>query len=505
LANGDKLISLTLPLEISKLPENIAYLYFQITTPGKAKILLNQSKVLAEGEITQPKFKLTLVSPTYKREDYIYKNIENFRKWKDKLFFIRWIIVDNGQSLKEFFDNKDISLSTLQDLGIYIVPNRNLGGTGGFARGLYEIFHNELFIDTTHIGFMDDDAQIEWFTFERVKDFLKFAKNKNLGIGAPMLEPQTFTIVHESGALYRKKKPHILNRKNSLDLKKKEDLKEFLKEPYWNYWAWWFLILKKDIVEQVGYPFPYFFKADDIEYGYRLKSTQIPITDLTGVYVYHSLKGKLSPFIHYLASFNELIFRTLYYENTWLKEVKECWRQSILNLFAWRYEYSEYLLKAYEDFLQGTSFFETVKPDEYYISLAKKANENVSKNIPKEDVFISDQRVLNPKKSKLKTFLHFLTLGSHLIPTINKDLILRPIHGGRWDILFGGERVINYDPTTEMGFYSQKNRKRFFKILLKIIKIGILFSIKYPLIKRELRKKHTYLTSEEFWKKYMGL
>ena len=77
--------------------------------------------------------KLAIVSCTFKREDYINKNIALFEefinenpKLKDK---IKLIISDNGKTLDVARSNDKVK----------IIPNMNAGGAGGFTRGLIDV------------------------------------------------------------------------------------------------------------------------------------------------------------------------------------------------------------------------------------------------------------------------------------------------------------------------------------------------------------------------------
>ena len=94
---------------------------------------------------------------TFRREPFVKRNLAILRQYilenaENELSpHLQVFISDNGKTL-------DIpSLSTEK---IHIVPNKNVGGAGGFTRGLIEIMHCEYY-RATHALFMDDDVVID--------------------------------------------------------------------------------------------------------------------------------------------------------------------------------------------------------------------------------------------------------------------------------------------------------------------------------------------------------
>ena len=58
-------------------------------------------------------------------------------------------VVDNGRSL---------DVEGLSGGGVFIHPNPNVGGSGGFARGMIESIHQK--VKPTHVLLMDDDVSV---------------------------------------------------------------------------------------------------------------------------------------------------------------------------------------------------------------------------------------------------------------------------------------------------------------------------------------------------------
>ena len=98
---------------------------------------------------------LSLATTTCWKEEYIKKNVERLKKGILDLdeeigSHFRIHIVDNGRTLsREDFP---------EDERIYYHSNKNVGGSGGFARGMIE--SRSQTSKATHVLLMDDDVMI---------------------------------------------------------------------------------------------------------------------------------------------------------------------------------------------------------------------------------------------------------------------------------------------------------------------------------------------------------
>ena len=113
---------------------------------------------------------IALVTTTFKREDYVRRNAELLMEnlFSDQAFqdYFHWNIIDNGHTLEQEIANDHIS----------IFQNPNLGGAGGFARGMYEsLVQNRKY---THILFMDDDVMFIPESFKRLYVLLSLVKDE---------------------------------------------------------------------------------------------------------------------------------------------------------------------------------------------------------------------------------------------------------------------------------------------------------------------------------------
>lgn len=160
------------------------------------------------------------------------------------------LLVDNSKSLSES-KNKLVK----------VIKNKNLGGTGGFIRGLIEAEKRNF----TYCLFMDDDAFCSPFSIEKAFNFLQKANDKNLAISGAMLDKKNMLNQLESGA-YFDCGCHPLN----CNLNAGDPRTFFLnneKHPNKIYGSWWFFMFRTE--KTLNMPYPYFVRGDDIDFSYK--------------------------------------------------------------------------------------------------------------------------------------------------------------------------------------------------------------------------------------------
>ena len=77
------------------------------------------------------------------------------------------LVIDNGRTL---------DAETLSGDGVRVFPNKNVGGAGGFARGMIEAMRLEK--PATHVLLMDDDVQISTESLKRTYQLLSIVNDE---------------------------------------------------------------------------------------------------------------------------------------------------------------------------------------------------------------------------------------------------------------------------------------------------------------------------------------
>lgn len=228
---------------------------------------------------SQPeKVKLALVTPTFKKEEYIERNISYLKAnffaddiGKNSYFFV----IDNGRTLNH----------TLEDKSISILPNPNVGGSGGFARGMLEVLKNKA--NFTHVLLMDDDVSLCAESIKRTINLISILKpewQRSFISGAmlnfdikDMQREDVGWVTPQGGCISQKP---ILRMSLTEDLVLNETLEPSEEMKKNTYAAWWYCAMPVKIIEENGLPLPIFVRGDDAEYGFRAKPKFITMNSI---------------------------------------------------------------------------------------------------------------------------------------------------------------------------------------------------------------------------------
>ena len=244
--------------------ENYEGIYFSIAESAVSPIKIKNIAWCTD-KMPLRENKLAIVSCTFKREDFVTKNIRKFEQFKqenshlqDKIYMF---ISDNGKTLPE----------TLNSENVKIYPNMNAGGAGGFTRGLMEVIKlNQGF---TRVLFMDDDVEIFPESFYRTLLLSNYLKEdfKDSFINGAMLDLYEKDLFFENLAIQSDLwvRPHHpeqpINYDSILNINDIPDA-VFGNPDFKTDSAWWYHCFDISIAKEKGLPFPCFFRGDDVEW-----------------------------------------------------------------------------------------------------------------------------------------------------------------------------------------------------------------------------------------------
>lgn len=169
-----------------------------------------------------------------------------------------------------------------------IIDQANLGGSGGYARVMYEALENT---DCEQILYMDDDIVLEPDSILRAVAFSRFARCPML-VGGQMLQSQARSRLHAWGEVVDRRR---MRWNKAPGTEYDHDFAQHsLRETAWmhrrtdvDYNAWWMCLIPRTVAEHVGLPLPLFIKWDDVEYGLRARAAGYPTTTVPGVGIWH--------------------------------------------------------------------------------------------------------------------------------------------------------------------------------------------------------------------------
>lgn len=214
---------------------------------------------------------------TFKREDYVKRNLKTLQKLMKENPHFHVMIIDNGRTLPETRNEQ-----------LQVIHNRNYGGSGGFTRGLIEQVNQNT---NNYVLMMDDDILIETSSLERVYALCRHIKSQYAQqmIAGSMMSMDEPTIQYENTAYWGKIRLHALGKNFDLTqteyLLKNDNIPNIINK----YAAWWFCCIPMTVVKKNGYPLPAFIKSDDMEYGIRNRQD---IIIMNGIGVWHETFNK---------------------------------------------------------------------------------------------------------------------------------------------------------------------------------------------------------------------
>ena len=154
-----------LPLTVS---DDMVVVGFIVKTDGSVAIRNSYYELDIDGELND--VELVLSTTTFKKEAFIERNIG----------LVKDQIINSGDSIAEHFhmyvmDNgRTLDAEKLSGDRVQVVPNDNVGGAGGFTRGM--ITAMEQTPKATNILLMDDDVAVSPESIKRTYNLLRILK-----------------------------------------------------------------------------------------------------------------------------------------------------------------------------------------------------------------------------------------------------------------------------------------------------------------------------------------
>lgn len=259
-------------------------------------------------------------------------------------------VVDQGTDLVQ---DRDLYAETAAKLGnkLRYLRQPNLGGAGGFTRGLYEVSAVNEHAD---VILMDDDILCEPETVLRLNAFANMTVEPTL-VGAQMLfllNPDYLNVgaeeVHLDRLAHGQKVAKAL--RNTSMLKKQQERRVDA-----GYNAWWTCLIPAEVVAKIGLPLPIFFQWDDVEYGIRAREAGFVTVTLPNAAVWHAdfYWKDFDDWARYFSTRNSLIVGALHSDLDTKSLSRMFFRNIAEHLVAMQYGLAYTTLQGIEDFLAG--------------------------------------------------------------------------------------------------------------------------------------------------------
>ena len=290
---------------------------------------------------------LDILACTYKKHEFIERTVRRIVEYprlnRDEYFIT---VTDNAS---------DLPADLFPYPNVQIVPQGNVGGAGGAARGLMEGLSATDRARPTHFLLLDDDIEMEPDMVLRAMSWLRYVKVDQC-IGGGMLDLYRPTHLHELGAKIGH--PKVLDVSaciSALELAPLGALDRLGHIPESHYNAWWFMAISREAVEKHGLPLPCFIRGDDKEFGYRMLKQGIPTLAVPGVAVWHlPFYAKIAAWLYYYNMYNDLLIRALRYPEITTDALMDAVEEEIKHyLDKLEYDQAAMRIRGLEHFLLG--------------------------------------------------------------------------------------------------------------------------------------------------------
>ena len=475
-------------LPLAPFGEVEGYIYFTLGAKSDCKICGGSW----EDERAEEKdVRIAVIICTYRREKFVEDNLSRVAaaikaepEWLDRIHFI---VVDNARSLGtpagDFYE---------------IVPNRNLGGSGGFARGIYEAERQNKY---THYLLTDDDIRFDFSVLKRTWRLLcaLTPEHSEAAVGGAMLVLERPVIEYEFGGKYDGLRFKLIN--SGLDMRETRSLMRNESAPKPDYNAWWYCCMPACAVKKHGLPMPFFIKGDDVEYGMRAAKEFILTS---GIAVWHQdFAGKYTGILEYYIKRNLAVTSALHCKAGGFRPAVRFAYFMFKNLILKNYNCVQALYEAYQDFKRGPQFF------------LESDSEEVNSRIRRLAQALSDEETVEKlcggkpqpkmrKQGKKAEFFRCIALSVELyLPSFafSKRVGVTDIGNPSAADCFGKKTVVHYDRASGKGLVLQfdAGRRRVLRRAAYRVFFGLLFG--YSRIKRQYRREKESMCSRENWER----
>ena len=436
---------------------------------------------------------------TFRREAFIERNLDLLNREIIKnpdcemYGHLDVFIADNGKTL---------DIPRLQGERIHIVPNKNTGGSGGFARGMMEIIDYAPVRAFTHVLVMDDDVLINPDALLRNYRLLRLLKPEYAGktIAGAMLRLDNRWKQHECCGNWNGR--FVESGKRRLDLRKVENvLKNEVEVPF-DFNAWWYSCIPMSRISNDNLPMPMFIRMDDVEFGLR---TGGDILTLNGICLWHEpFAYKFTSSMDYYEIRNLMMMNAIHRPDvTWVKMSEQLLYRVLANLVRYRYKDCELVLRGVEDYLAGAEGLTRRDAD----ALHKEIMAASDKFVTLDELELQfDEKTYRKNLKKNKSLLSTVRLaflnGLFLPPkgpTV-VDAFLSP----PW-ACYRRKALLNYNELSGRGFVTRRSVLKSLSYLFRAIGLCFRLATGYNAAGQTYREAHKVLTSRAFWDQYLEL
>ncbi len=387
---------------------------------------------------------------------------------------------------------------------LQVIEQGNLGGAGGFTRGMIEALGSDTeSSEFTHVMLLDDDVVLEADTLVRMSAFLSLAR-EDVVLGGHMLDSVQPMRLYEGGAIFDEGRWFVQPIQHDLDITRTDVLADLAALPAMHYNGWWCFAISLDILRRVGLPLPCFIRGDDAEFGTRLYHHGITTVSLPGAAVWHEpFYLKLGGWQLYYETRNLLVLGALHCPISSAGLVRRQLRHLLLHVLTYRYYSSALILRGIEDFLRGPDVMRA-DPRPLHASLAAIRKRFDSSTVPRASVLTSAAMPRLPRGRLAYLFWFVFVLARSALKPAGAAAPLRvPVHDFAWITLRRRDSVVLDSWWQEDMPVYHRSRPHFLALARDSIHVLWRLWRHGPAVAQQWREAAPELTSLEFWRRYL--
>ena len=453
---------------------------------------------------------ISIASTTFKKEEFITRNIEVLER---ELFYsgepaakhFDLKIVDNGRTLDPDKYNSE---------HIHIFPNDNVGGAGGYTRGILESLDDTKF-KATHVLLMDDDVMVMPEAFIRTYSLLALVKpqyNERFISGAMLdydrvnFQHEDVGYVHKEDGSYGPNKPgremHLWN----TVFENEEDV-EFHE---YSYAGWWYCCIPVSKIKNTHLPVPLFIRGDDVEFSV---ANHAEFLTLGGICIWH--KGFANKFNAnlelYMVHRNSLIIQAMSGICPDIDFVERIDGFFHSNLCRLAYNNCELLLDSIEEFSKGPDFMLTPQGEQIMKSHAAKNEKMQAANLVYDRPidFGSVYRYEEQKLTEEEQMLYEQTYNGQTLPAFMLKEGTTAVIAYDWfddpAKQYLAEQILAVNPYDHTVCLRKRDKERFEALITRYKRVMGYYEEHKEEIEASYREAAKKLQSDGFWREYLKM
>lgn len=454
--------------------------------------------------------RIAIATTTFKKEAFIKKNIKIL---KDKILcesspirenvFIN--VIDNGRTL---------SCEEIEGYNVKLHSNANVGGAGGYTRGMIEAMRSEF--NPTHVLLIDDDVLMVGESLFRTYYLLRTLKEEYVKsfVSGAMFDFDIRETRYEdvgfvnrgNGAYGPIKEPMDMRWVDNLARNEDVDCNETGENAYA---GWWYCCIPVADIKENGLPLPLFIRGDDVEFSMR---NNYGFVTLNGICIWHvGFAGKFNAAMElYQVHRNSFIIQAtseICDGIDFLARIKEFFWKELTRL---AYGNAEQLLDSVDDFLKGPEFLKNANGEQIIKEHAAKNEKMLPARqlAPQFEDSVNQPVYEHQGLSKFKKLIYKATLNGHLLPSF----MLKRKHGVvAYDWFFSPgsqflrKTLVAVNPNDKTAAIRRMDRKRAFSLVSRYRKLVKKYKKDYNKVAKAYRDQMPEMVSMEFWKSYLNI